>query len=170
MTVTKVRMCGRPPPVRRYPAKVADDDVPMLKLSDVSKRCGVDVDALRQLIEDGELAGVVRGPNGHPRMREDSVPEWADVVSILERQTRQHLRRAQLAFARVKTELEAVGNDLEMAIEDPYLDLGDDLTAFRAYSTRPDRTTLLSAMERLEVAVFRVRTYSDALRRARRVT
>lgn len=146
-----------------------DDEVPTLKLSEVSRRSGIDVDTLRRLIEDGQLPGVVRGSGGHVYVREDYVPEWADLVEVLERQLAEHLRRAQAAFARVRTELEAVGNDLQMAAEDPSLPLGDDLTAFRAYSHQSERTTLLSAMQRLEETVWRVRTYNEALRRARRV-
>lgn len=148
---------------------MSDDDVPTLKLSEVSKRSGIDVDTLRHLIDDGLLPGVVRGPGGHAYVREDYVPEWADLVEVLERQMVEHLRRAQAAFARVRAELEAVGNDIELALEHPSDRLGDDLIAFKAYSNRADQTTLLSAMHRLEEAVWRVRTYNDALRKARRV-
>lgn len=149
---------------------MTQEDAPAtLKLSEVARRCGVDADTLRRLIEDGQLPGVVRGTAGHVYLREDYVPEWADLVEVLERQLGEHLRRAQAAFTRVRAELEAVGNDLQMAVEDPTLPLGDDLTAFRAYSNRSDRTTLLSAMQRLEETVWVVRTYNEALRRARRV-
>lgn len=149
---------------------MGDDGEPaQLKLSEVSRRSGIDVDTLRRLIEDEQLPGVVRGPGGHVYVREDYVPEWADLVEVLERQLAESLRRAQSAFGRVRSELEAVGNDLAMAVEDPSLPLGDDLTAFRAYSHQADRTTLLSAMQRLEETVWRVRTYNEALRRAKRV-
>lgn len=144
------------------------DDVATLKLSEVSKRCGVDVDTLKLLIDDKQLPGVVRGPAGHAYLREDYVPEWSDLVEVLERQLTVHLRRAQAAFARVRTELEAVGNDLAMAMENPHLELGTDITAFRAFSNRPERTTLLTAMVRLEEEVWRVRTYNEALREAER--
>lgn len=146
-----------------------DGDVATLKLSEVSHRSGIDVATLRQLIDDNLLPGVVRGSSGHVYVREDYVPNWADLIEVIERQLQVHLRRAQSAFDRVRTELEAVSNDLQMAAENPHLELGDDLTAFQAYSNRADRTTLLSAMKRLEENVWRVRTYNDALRRARAV-
>lgn len=139
-----------------------------LKLAEVSKRCGVDVDTLKLLIDDKQLPGVVRGPAGHAYLREEYVPEWSDLVEVLERQLAMHLGRARVAFERVRAELEAVGNDLQMAVENPGLELGTDLTAFRAFSNRPERTTLLTAMVRLEEEVWRVRTYNDALREATR--
>lgn len=147
---------------------VGDDDVKLLKLSEVQKLCGIPVNTLRMLIEDDQLIGVARSGSGHAYLREDAVPQWGQIIEILERQRALHLRRAQMAFARVRTELEAVANDLEMAVEEPTLPLGDDLTAFKAYSHRSDQTTLLSAMQRLEETVWRVRSYDEALRQARR--
>jgi len=141
---------------------------PGLKLSEVSKLCGIDVDTLRALILDDQLQGVIRSTNGAVYLRPDAVPTYQDLVVILEEQFAHHLRRAQAAHRRVVTEVEAVGNDLEMAVEDPYAELGDDLMAFRSYPDRAERTTLTSAMHRLEMAVWQVRTYSDALRRYRR--
>ncbi len=133
-----------------------DGDVATLKLSEVSRRSGIDVATLRQLVDDNLLPGVVRGSSGHVYVREDYVPSWSDLVEVIERQQQVHLRRAQSAFDRVRTELEAVSNDLQMAAENPYLELGDDLTAFQAYSNRSDRTTLLRAVKRLEeVVTFR---------------
>ena len=142
---------------------------PGLKLSEVSKLCGIDVETLRTLILDEKLQGVVRSTNGAVYLRPDSVPTYQDLMVILEEQFAHHLRRAQAAHRRVVTEVEAVGNDIELAIENPYDQLGDDLVTFRHYSTGRDQTTLMNALTRLEQAVWDVRTYSDALRKARTI-
>lgn len=103
-------------------------DTPGLKLSEVAKRCGIDVDTLRALILDDQIHGVVRATNGHVYLHPDAVPTYQDVVAILETQLAHHLQRARAAHRRVTTEVEAVGNDIQMAIENPYDQLGDDLT------------------------------------------
>ncbi|MNW71053.1 hypothetical protein D3C74_506710 [compost metagenome] len=62
-----------------------------------------------------------------------------------------------------------MSNDIDMAIEDPLAELGDDLMALRTYSGTRDKTTLTSALEKLERASWDVRIYSDTLRSARSV-
>ncbi|MET0435195.1 MAG: hypothetical protein ABW025_13595 [Cellulomonas sp.] len=148
---------------------MAEDETPTLKLSEVSRRCGVEVEILRRLIEDGHLAGVVRGKSGHVYVHEAAVPSWHQTVALIEQQLRSHLARAKSALERVRVEIEAVGNDIELAIDDPLAELGDDLVALRTYTAGRDHTTLSSALHRLEMASWDVRIYSDALRRARSV-
>ena len=162
-------MCGRGVLLRRYPSTMAGD-TPGLKLSEVSKLCGVEVDTLRVLIRDDQLRGVTRASNGHVYLRPDTVPNYQELVTLLEAQLAHHLRRAQAAHRRVAAEVEAVGNDIELALENPYDQLGDDLTTFRHYSNEHNQTTLVSALGRLETALLDVRIYSDALRRTRTVT
>lgn len=145
------------------------DEVPSLRLSEVSHRCGIDLETLRALVNDDQLKGVVRSGNGHVYLREDAVPTYQELVGVLEAQLRRHLARAQGAHRRVQAEIEAVGNDLAMAVEDPYAELGDDLTAFWHHASVRDRSTLASALSRLEGAAWDVRTYSEALRKARAV-
>lgn len=137
-----------------------------LRLSEVSKLCGIDVSTLRQLINDDQLPGVVRGRNGNVQIREDAVLPYGELVALLEAQLARHLRRAKSALDRVRVEIEAVENDIALALEYPYEALGDDLRALRSYSHTADATTLTSALRRLELAALDVRLYSDAVRRA----
>jgi len=151
-------------------AGVADDAVPTLKLSEVAKPCGASVEVLRGLVEDGQLAGAVRSPNGHVYLRADAVPTWQEIVGLLENRLTHHIRRAQSALVRVRVEVEAVGNDLAEAIENPYEPLGDDLLAFGSFGGGGrEESTLASALFRMERELWDVRLYGDALRKTRRV-
>ncbi len=146
-----------------------DESVATLKLSEASRRCGVSVHVLRLLAQDRKLPGAVRAATGHVYLREDAVPRWADLVRLIEGELVAHLKTARRASQRVESEIEAVRNDIELAIQDPYADLGDDLVSFRSYSHRHDRTSLTSALSRLEAATMAVRTYHDALSDTSRV-
>jgi hypothetical protein len=144
-----------------------DDGVATLKLGDVAKLCGVNAGVLRRLIDDGALAGSVRSTTGHVYLREDCVPTWHQVVEMLEAQFAVHVHKAQAAHARVQVEIEAVRNDLELALEAPYEVLGDDLTSFHSFPHDPRQSSLSSALFRMEVEVFAVAAYSQALRETR---
>lgn len=137
-------------------------EIPTLKLSEVSKRCGVPVDVLRKLAGDRALHGVVRTSNGHITMREDSVPSWQQVVDLLEGQLRQRLDTAARAAKRLEVELEAIKNDIAMAIEDPRGPLGDDLATF---FPRTQATTGFDlALNRLQDSALSIFIYHRALR------
>lgn len=138
----------------------------LLKLSEVRKITGVDVDVLRLLIDDGELDGVVRGRAGHAYVAADRLPTWHQVVELVHRQRRHHLDKAAVHMRRVEIEVEAVKNDLELAIDEPAAELGHDLLTFRSYS-RTDETTLASALRALEDCVWRVKRYDEAARSLR---
>jgi DNA-binding transcriptional MerR regulator len=148
---------------------MADADVATLKLSEVARRCGVDASLLRTLAEDGLLSGIVRSSNGHVYMRDDAVPTWHQLHDIVETALVRHAQAAQSALARVRVEVEAVDNDLQMLLDDPGSELGDDLISLRTYPDAREKTSLTSALGRLERASWRVRIYSDALRHIREV-
>jgi DNA-binding transcriptional MerR regulator len=147
---------------------VTNDAVPTMKLSEVTKACGVSVEVLRQLISDGLLAGAVRNPNGHTYLRADAVPTWQHVVELLEVRLLHHARRAKAAHDRVQVELEAVGNDLAEAIDHPLEPLGDELVAFRYYGQGHGKSVLSLALDRLQGHLWSLETYSEALRATRR--
>lgn len=148
---------------------MANADVATLKLSEVARRCGVEASLLRTLAEDGLLSGTVRSSNGHLYMREDAVPTWHQLEHVVETALVRHAQAAQSALARVRVEVEAVDNDLQMVLDDPGAELGDDLISLRTYPDVREKTPLTSALGRLERASWRVRIYSDALRRIREV-
>jgi hypothetical protein len=63
---------------------MADDESATLKLSEASRRCGIEAAILRRLIEDRVLtAGVVRGKGGHAYIHEDAVPTWHEAVALI---------------------------------------------------------------------------------------
>lgn len=142
----------------------------LLKLSEVRRDTGIAVDSLRLLIQDQVLVrGVERTRNGHVYMRVDQVPSYSQLVAMLERQLRSHLERAREHMRRVEIEMEAVRNDLELALEDPKAPLGHDLMSFRAHSSDPRSSTLASAMSKLQEATWDIRRYRDALTAAEKV-
>lgn len=146
------------------------DVVEPLKLSEVSKRCGVPLDVIKQLIEDGQLPGVVRSTNGHLYLREDAVPTWQQVHDLVEAQLQVHLAKAKRAHQRVAQEVEAVGLDIDEALEHPGQLLGDDLAALDVMGTMTrSRSPLMNALRRLEEAVWPVTVYNDFMRDLSRV-
>lgn len=142
----------------------------LLNLSQVRQLNGVSVETLRLLISDRLLPGVVREARGHVRLRADQVPTFADVVELLTHQLLGRLRKAQAQMRRVHVEMEAVDNDIEMAIENPLEDLGHDLTTLRTSTHDPRASSLASALLRLEMLSWEVRRYQDALRELTGVT
>lgn len=144
-----------------------DTHAPHLKLSETSRLCGIPVSALRLLIDDNQLPGVERSSRGHTYFRPDAVPTWHAVIGLLEEALRRHLRAAENALSRVEREVEAARNDITMALEDPHLPLGDDLTALNL--GRSERSPLSAALSRLEMAAWRARRYHEELTEARRV-
>lgn len=144
-------------------------DVATLKLSEAARLCGVEASLLRTLAEDGLISGTVRSSNGHIYIREDAVPTWQQLDGAVEKALIAHAKAAQAALHRVSMEIEAVGNDLEMLLDDPASELGDDLVSLRTYPDAREKTSLTSALGRLERKTWRVRIYSDALRRIREV-
>lgn len=133
-------------------------------MSEVRRETGIAVDSLRLLIEDQVLVrGVERARNGHVYVRADQVPSHGELVAMLDQQLRRHLERASEHMRRVEVEIEAVRNDLEIALDDPTAPLGHDLTTFRAYATDPRSSTLVSALSRLQEATWDIRRYQDAL-------
>lgn len=159
-----------------HPTTDADPDIgdnvtgpELLNLSEVTRRNGVSVDTLRLLVENRLLPGVERGPRGHVKVRADQVPTYANVVGLLTRQLEGWLLKAQAQMRRVYVEMEAVNNDLQLALEDPLADLGHDLSSLRVISRDPHASTLTSALTRLEMITWDIRRYQDALRDLTRV-
>lgn len=151
-------------------AALGDTEPRLLKLSEVRRDTGVAVESLRLLIEDQVLVrGVERARNGHVYMRADQVPSYGQLVAMLERQLRSHLERARDHMRRVEVEMEAVRNDIELALEDPRAPLGHDLMSFRVHSSDPRSSTLASAMSQLQEATWDVRRYRDAIAAADKV-
>lgn len=138
-----------------------------LKLPEVRKLCGIDVETLRMLILDGLLPHV-RAGNGHVYMRPAEVPTYAEVVELLEARVGELLKDALAQLGRVEVEVEAVRNDLELAVEDPRAELGHDLVTLRTRSADPHASSLTSALSRLESGSWDLRSYHRALRDALR--
>jgi DNA-binding transcriptional MerR regulator len=136
-----------------------------LKLSEVRKACGIDVETLRMLVQDGLLPHV-RAGNGHVYIRSSQVPSYGDVVELVERRLGELLAHAREQLRRVEVEMEAVRNDLDLAIEDPRAELGHDLLTLRAYSSDPHASSLTSALAHLGTDSMNVRFYHHALRQA----
>ncbi|MFP3712652.1 hypothetical protein [Puerhibacterium sp. TATVAM-FAB25] len=143
-------------------------DVATLKLSEAARACGIETTTLAMLFEENLLGGSVRSERGHTYVREDAVPTYHQVIAALEKGLAQRLQRADRLLARVRTEIEAVGNDIALALENPYEELGEDVSAFDV-TRRDNGTTLATAMRRLQDAVWAARRYNEALRRARTV-
>lgn len=140
----------------------------LLKMSEVRTLTGIPMDALQLFISDGLLPGVVRGSGGHQYLRADRLPTIDQVQAVLEEQLAKHLQNAAKQVDRVEVEVEAVRNDITMAIEDPHEDLGHDLLTLRARSSDPRSSSLTSALGRLEQLSWEVRSYHDVIRELRR--
>lgn len=67
-------------------------------------------------------------------------------------------------MGRVEVEVEAVRNDVDLAVQDPMAPLGHDLLTLRSYSHDPTASSLTSALSRLELTTGEVRLYQAALR------
>jgi hypothetical protein len=138
----------------------------LLKLSEVHRQTGVDVDALKMLIEDKLLVrGVERGRAGHVYLRADCLPTYHSLLGLLRKQLLHELRTAQKHMRRVEQEVEAVRNDLDLAVEDPDAPLGHDLLTLRTRSHDPRDSSLASALSGLEFSAWAVRRYQDAVQR-----
>lgn len=150
-----------------------DDTKPapvLLKLSEVHRQTGVDVDTLKMLIQDKLLIrGVERNRTGHVYVRADSLPTHQDIVTLLRKQLERELRTAQNHMRRVEREMEAVRNDLELAVAEPEAPLGHDLMTFRTHSNDPRDSSLASALSGLQLASWAVQQYQGALKRADRL-
>lgn len=152
----------------RWQLRVPREGEPvLLKLSDVHRQTGVDVDTLKMLIEDNLLVhGVERGRGGHVYVRADSLPTYDALLTLLREQLVRELRSAQRHMRRVELEMEAVRNDLELALEDPEALLGHDLLTVRVHTHSPRDSSLSSALSGLEFAAWGVRRYQEAVKRA----
>lgn len=149
---------------------MADQPEGTLRLAEAAKRCGVPVDVLKRLIESGHInSGVVRARSGHAYLREDALPEWADVVELLEHRLRHHIGKARETTRRAIAELEAVVNDLAEAEQHPLDPLGLDLEAFNPYSRHARDKSFAALLERLLFDTGDVLAYSEALRKAHKV-
>ena len=139
-----------------------------LKLSEVRQRCGIGVDTLRRLIDDGALPGAVRAKNGHVYLTDAAVPTYQRCVDLIEQRLRAELDRSAELLRLVETELEAVRNDVSEAIDNPYAPLGYDLLTLRTRSVHhdPQASKLAKAMGDLEMATWSVRVWHDDLRSA----
>lgn len=161
---------GKPPVSSPAAGSQGGDSEPapvLLKLSEVHRQTGVDVDTLKMLIEDGLLVrGVERARNGHVYMRADCLPAHQDLLALLREQLGRELRSAQKHMQRVEQEMEAVRNDLELAVDDPEAPLGHDLLTLRVHSRDPRDSSLSSAMAGLELAAWAVRRYQTAVKQA----
>lgn len=134
----------------------------LLKLSEVSKRCGIKVRTLQFLVADG-LLPAERTPHGHPLIPDDAVPTWAQCRALLEQHRDRHLQQAAKMLDRVLLELEAVRNDITEAREHPTEPLGIDFTAASRYSSGSGQTTLAAALTQFEHARINVELYHRAL-------
>jgi hypothetical protein len=154
------------------PAPVPSEDIEqagpvLLKLSEAHRHTGVDVDTLRMLIQDKLLVhGVQRARNGHVYLRADTLPTHQTLVQLLREQLERELRTAQKHMRRVEQEMEAVRNDLDLAVEDPEAPLGHDLLSLRTHSNDPRDSSLASALSGLQFATWAVQRYQEALQRA----
>lgn len=146
-----------------YSLRMSDSAPELLKLSEVRARNGVPVDTLKMLISDRLMPGVERGRSGHVTIRADMVPTYGDVVELVEQQLRRQLEAAAQQVDRVDKEVEAVRNDIALALEDLGADLGHDLMTLKTYSNSP-QTSLASALGRLEERSWGIRQYHRALR------
>ena len=79
----------------------------------------------------------VRGRGGHVYFPRDSIPTWNECVKLLKEQRDRHLRRATAILRRLETELEAVGNDINEAREQPRQTLVRCLSICRPISKWP---------------------------------
>ena len=131
----------------------------LFKLSDAAKLCGVRVDALRMLIADG-LLPAARTSRGDPLL--PTVPTWQQCRDLIEQQRDRCLQRAAELVDRIGIEVQAVGNDIAEARQNPLLPLGVDLTA--ANSHRSSETTLAAALSQLNSVRMQIIDYDRALK------
>ncbi|GAT01236.1 MerR family transcriptional regulator [Mycolicibacterium fortuitum] len=131
----------------------------LFKLGDAAKLCGVRVDTLRMLIADG-LLPAARTSRGDPLL--PTVPTWQQCRELIEQQRDVSLQRAGELVERIGIEVEAVGNDIAEARENPLLPLGVDLTA--ANSQRSSDTTLAVALSQLNSVRMQIVDYDRALK------
>lgn len=137
----------------------------LLKLSEVHRQTGVDVDTLKMLIEDKLLVrGVQRARNGHVYVRADCLPTHQTLLALLREQLVRELRTAQKHMLRVEQEMEAVRNDLDLAVEDPEAPLGHDLLTLRTHSNDPRNSSLASALSALEFSSWAIQRYQQAVK------
>lgn len=127
----------------------------VFKLSEAAKLCGVSVPTLRMLIADG-LLPATRTSNGHSLLSADAVPTWQQCRNLIEGERDRALQRAAKEVSRIAVEIEAVGNDIAEARENPRLQLGVDLLA----TTKP----LSAALSRLDFERTQVILYDRALK------
>lgn len=135
----------------------------VFKLSEASKLCGISIDTLKLLIRDG-LLPVTRTSNGHALLAADDIPTWKQCRTLIEQQRRAALLRAGEMVRRIQVELEAIGNDITEARENPQLPLGVDLLAARPREPRRSDTTLSAALRQLDSEQWTVVEYDSALR------
>jgi hypothetical protein len=135
----------------------------VFKLSEASKLCGISVATLRLLIGDG-LIPAIRTSKGHPQLPAGALPTWQQCRTVVEQQRDRALQSAAEQVRRIGVELEAVGNDIAEARENPHLPLGVDLLAANSYAARGSDTTLSAALHQLDFDRMQVVIYDRALR------
>ncbi|MCA4727438.1 DNA-binding protein [Mycolicibacterium fortuitum] len=135
----------------------------VFKLSEASKLCGISIKTLQLLIGDG-LLPVTRTSNGHALLAADDMPTWQQCRTLIEQQRGAALLRAGEMIQRIQVELEAIGNDISEARENPQLPLGVDLLAARSREPRGSDTTLSAALRQLDSEQWRIVEYDRALR------
>lgn len=121
------------------------------------------IDTLKLLIADG-LLPVTRTSNGHPLLAADVMPTWQQCRDLIVQQRERALVRAGELVQRIQVELEAIGNDISEARENPSLPLGVDLLAARGREPRGSDNTLSAALRQLDSEQMRVMEYDRALR------
>ncbi|OBB06438.1 hypothetical protein A5731_16585 [Mycolicibacterium conceptionense] len=140
----------------------------LAKLSEASDQCGIPVDVLKIMAADDLLPQVVRGRGGHVYFPRDSIPTWNECVKLLEEQRDRHLRRAAAMLRRLETELEAVGNDINEAREQPRQTLGIDLMSFghwpyqRGATLTHGQPIISSVLEQFALERLAIVRYHDA--------
>ena len=70
------------------------DQLPRLKLSEASARCGIPPRVLKLMASDDLFAQVERGQAGHFYFPDSNVPTWSECIAILEEERDRQLRRA----------------------------------------------------------------------------
>lgn len=134
----------------------------LVGLKDAAARCGVPTSVLKHLAEHQQFRGATRGPRGHVMFHREQIPTWHQVVDLIEEALTDELRRAKHAPARVKREIEAVDNDIDMALENPRDRFGEDLDAFSPFQLHAG-STLQAALQRLNSAKMSASLHQRAL-------
>jgi DNA-binding transcriptional MerR regulator len=138
------------------------DEAETLSIAEAAKEVGVPTSVLRHLARESALPGVVRLQRGQVRVRGDAVPTFDEVEKILQQRVSVALNRLRKAFDRVRTEMEAVGNDIAELEDDPFGPIGVDLESFDALSTRGGGT-LRGALNRMTDASMSLQLARGAL-------